>query len=67
MGRLGDVYQLSATAIGPGSSGGPVFSSAGKVIGLLTYLVTGEHGERISYAVPIKYGVRIMKLTRDTQ
>ncbi|MFZ1430223.1 MAG: trypsin-like peptidase domain-containing protein [Geminicoccaceae bacterium] len=66
-GRLGDVYQLSATAIGPGSSGGPVLSSAGKVIGLLTYLVSGGHGERISYAVPIKYGNRIMNLTRITQ
>ncbi len=66
-GRLGDVYQLSATAIGPGSSGGPVLSSTGKVIGLLTYLVSGGHGERISYAVPIKYGNRIMNLTRITQ
>lgn len=66
-GRLGDVYQLSATAIGPGSSGGPVLSSSGKVIGLLTYLVSGGHGERISYAVPIKYGNRIMNLTRVTQ
>lgn len=66
-GRLGDVYQLSATAIGPGSSGGPVLSSSGKVIGLLTYLVAGGHGERISYAVPIKYGNRIMNLTRITQ
>ena len=67
LGELGDLYQLSATAIGPGSSGGPVFASSGQVIGLLTYLVTGQHGERMSYAVPIKYGARLMNLTRVTQ
>jgi serine protease Do len=55
MGTLGDVYQLTVLATGHGNSGGPVFDSAGKVIGLFTYSVT-RGDERVTFAVPIRYG-----------
>lgn len=63
-GSMGDAYQLSVLATGPGNSGGPVFDSAGKVIGIFTYVATRYTGERVSYAVPIKYGLDLMQLQR---
>jgi serine protease Do len=62
-GTMGDVYQLSALATGRGNSGGPVFNTAGQVVGLFTY-ASARDGERVTYAVPIQYGHRILKLTR---
>jgi S1-C subfamily serine protease len=66
VGTMGDVYQLTATATGAGNSGGPVFNAAGQVIGLFTYMRTGEHGERATFAVPIRYGQKILRLNRVT-
>jgi S1-C subfamily serine protease len=66
VGTMGDVYQLTATATGAGNSGGPVFNAAGQVIGLFTYMRTGEHGERVTFAVPIRYGQKILRLNRVT-
>jgi S1-C subfamily serine protease len=59
VGKMGDEYQLTVTT-GPGNSGGPVFNSSGKVIGLLTYRSARE--TNVSYAVPIKFGRDLMKL-----
>jgi S1-C subfamily serine protease len=50
----GEMYQLDIFA-GPGSSGGPVLNSAGKVIGLLAMGRTDA--EHVSFAVPVS-GVR---------
>ena len=54
VGTLGDAFQLSINSTGSGNSGGPVFNSSGKVIGLYTY--SGCRGNAcVSYAVPIKH------------
>jgi serine protease Do len=52
---MGDVYQLTVLATGAGNSGGPVFDATGKVIGLFTYAKT-RGAERVTFAVPIRYG-----------
>ena len=54
VGSLGDAFQLSINSTGSGNSGGPVFNSSGKVIGLYTY---GSCSGRtcVSHAVPIKH------------
>jgi len=52
----GDMYQMTVT-VGPGSSGGPVFNSDGKVIGVLTAGSSTTTG--VAYAVPISY-VRLL-------
>ncbi|AQV97269.1 hypothetical protein BJN34_25755 [Cupriavidus necator] len=56
---LGDVYQLTVTATGHGNSGGPVFDRDGKVIGLFTYS-RSSGDERVTFAVPIKYGLDLL-------
>lgn len=60
IGPMGDLYQLTASA-GAGNSGGPVFDSAGKVIGLFTY---GTLRETMTLAVPIRYGRDLMPVQR---
>lgn len=60
IGPMGDLYQLTAAA-GPGASGGPVFDSNGKVIGLFTY---GTLRETMTLAVPIHYGRELMPVQR---
>lgn len=59
----GDYYQLTINTSGPGNSGGPVFDSNGKVIGIYTY---GLAGGRVSGAVPIKFAQELMHLSRVT-
>jgi S1-C subfamily serine protease len=60
---MGDVYQLTVLATGAGNSGGPVFNGAGKVIGLFTYSRT-RGTERVTFAVPIRYGRELVKPQR---
>ncbi|PPC97700.1 MAG: phosphopeptide-binding protein, partial [Methylocystis sp.] len=61
---MGDVYQLSVVATGSGNSGGPVFNSSGKVIGLFTY--SRNVGDtKATMAVPIKYGAELTQAQRE--
>ena len=56
---IGDVYQLTANATGAGNSGGPVFNTQGKVIGL--FFAGAEFGgANVTFAIPISYGREIM-------
>jgi S1-C subfamily serine protease len=57
---MGDVYQLTINATGAGNSGGPVFDDHGRVIGLFTYSNDDGAGTRVTFAVPIRYGLELM-------
>jgi S1-C subfamily serine protease len=50
---IGDVIQLATGSTGAGNSGGPVFDSEGRVIGIF---FAGQQADAITYAVPIRYG-----------
>jgi serine protease Do len=50
---MGDVIQLATSSTGAGNSGGPVFDSQGRVIGIF---FAGQKADAITYAVPIRYG-----------
>ena len=54
----GDTLQVSIHT-GPGNSGGPVFNSDGKVIGLITYLRQSS-GVTFTYAVRIRHGRNLL-------
>jgi S1-C subfamily serine protease len=61
---LGDTIQLSVLATGAGNSGGPVLNANGKVIGLFTYMRT-RGSERVTFAIPIKYGRDLLRAQRE--
>ena len=63
--EMGDVFQLDVNATGAGNSGGPIFDDRGRVIGIFTYARQAD--VRISFAVPIKYGMELMGITPVTQ
>ena len=50
---MGDVIQLATGSTGSGNSGGPVFDSQGRVIGIF---FASDKSNAITYAVPIRYG-----------
>ncbi|HEB62710.1 MAG TPA: trypsin-like serine protease, partial [Bacteroidetes bacterium] len=56
---IGDVYQLTINATGGGNSGGPMFDADGNVIGIF-FAGIYYNGTKISFAVPIKYGIELM-------
>jgi len=60
----GDVFQLTINATGAGNSGGPMFDEKGNVIGIFFAGVSDAQGTRISFAVPIKYGMELMGITK---
>lgn len=66
-GTLGDAFQLSINSTGGGNSGGPVFNSAGKAIGLFTYGGCLPGDACVSYAVPIKHGNNLLAPQRSAQ
>lgn len=57
--QAGDVYQLTVNSTGPGNSGGPVFDSQGRVIGIFT-----AGNGMMTFAVPIRYGMELMGVNR---
>jgi serine protease Do len=57
---MGDYYQLTISATGAGNSGGPVFDKDGNAIGIFTASHTDQEGTRITFAVPIHYGMELM-------
>ncbi len=56
---LGDYFQLTVNATGAGNSGGPVFDETGNVIGIYSAGTSGPGGS-LSFAVPIRYALRLM-------
>lgn len=58
---FGDSYQVDLNATGGGNSGGPMFDAKGNVIGL--YYASGGNASQgiISFGVPIKYGMELIK------
>ncbi len=60
---LGDAFQLGINTTGAGNSGGPVFNSSGKVVGLFTYR-NCDGTTCVTDAVPIKYGRNLLNPQR---
>lgn len=60
----GDVYQLTVLATGAGNSGGPVFDDQGRVVGLFTSTYFDPQGTRVTFAVPVRYGMELMGITK---
>ena len=58
--NLFDMIQTDA-AIHPGNSGGPLVNSRGEVIGITSYLIGGQGGTGLGFAVPIDRGKWVME------
>jgi hypothetical protein len=58
--EFGDYYQLTANATGAGNSGGPVFDKDGNAIGIFSASTSREDATRITFAIPIKYGLELL-------
>ncbi len=56
---MGDVYQVTANP-GGGNSGGPVYNDRGRVVGIY-FAGSQASGGQVSFAVPIRYGLELMK------
>jgi serine protease Do len=61
---VGNTYQLDIYA-GPGSSGGPVLNSAGKVIALDS--LRSSSAQHVAFAVPISYVHELLQPQRNAQ
>jgi len=62
--EYGELLQLSINSTGAGNSGGPVFNSEGKVVGVFTSRITGG-GATSSGAVPIRFGQELLRFQRE--
>lgn len=56
--EIGDVIQLATGSTGGGNSGGPVFDTQGRVIGIF---FAGSNQNDLRYAVPIRYGIQLVE------
>ena len=56
---FGEAYQVQINETGGGNSGGPVINKEGKVIGIY-YAGNSAGGATTSYAIPIKYGTKLL-------
>jgi hypothetical protein len=61
--QFGDSYQLTINATGGGNSGGPALDDQGRVVGIYYASRSETNGPRISFAVPIRYGMELMGRT----
>ena len=61
---FGDRYQLTINSTGGGNSGGPMFDSMGRAIGVYFAGRTGD--AQVSFAVPIRYGMELMSIAPNT-
>ena len=57
---FGDSYRLTINAAVAGNSGGPLFDDEGRVVGIYYTGVSDTVGTEMSFAVPIKYGLKLM-------
>jgi serine protease Do len=62
-GPYDDFIQTDAS-INPGNSGGPLFSAAGKVVGINTAIIAG--GQGIGFAIPVNMAKGIIAQLRDS-
>ena len=62
-GPYDDFIQTDAS-INPGNSGGPLFSAAGKVVGINTAIIAG--GQGIGFAIPVNLAKGIIAQLRDS-
>jgi serine protease Do len=62
-GPYDDFIQTDAS-INPGNSGGPLFSAAGKVVGINTAIIAG--GQGIGFAIPVNMPKGIIAQLRDS-
>ena len=62
---FGDSYQLTINATGSGNSGGPLFDGEGNVIGIYYAGAPDGQGTRITFAIPIKYGLQLMGIRKS--
>jgi S1-C subfamily serine protease len=61
----GDTYQLTINSTGGGNSGGPMFDNYGRVIGI--YFASKTADARVTFAVPIRYGLELMSVGANAQ
>ena len=59
--EFGDSIQLTANSTGGGNSGGPVFDNRGRVIGIFYAGARIQGDALITFAVPIRYGIELMR------
>lgn len=59
---FGEAYQLQISETGSGNSGGPVFNKAGKVIGIFFASNSSGDATRVTYAIPIKFGTKLLNI-----
>jgi serine protease Do len=56
----GDTYQLTINHTGGGNSGGPMFDSYGRVIGI--FFASRTSDARVTFSLPIRYGLDLMSV-----
>lgn len=59
--EFGDSIQLTASSTGAGNSGGPVFDDRGRVIAIFYAGARLAGDASITFAVPIRYGMELMR------
>lgn len=60
----GDTYQLTINSTGAGNSGGPMFDTSGRVIGI--FFASKKGDVQITFSLPIRYGMELMTVAPNT-